>query len=89
MIDCTEKRSYFRKVIKRFKSISYVQIPEASFFQRNNSAANRNQGLINIPHILCPITCSDSKAILSGSKNISQNNLELHALQNPTQSFIL
>lgn len=39
--------------------------------------------------ILVQITCSDSKAILSGSNNISQNNLELHELQNPTQSFIL
>jgi hypothetical protein len=35
------------------------------------------------------ITCSVSKAILRGSKNMSQNNLELQALQNPTQSHIL
>jgi hypothetical protein len=34
------------------------------------------------------IDCSVSKAILSGSKNRSQNNLELQELQNPTQNFI-
>jgi hypothetical protein len=35
------------------------------------------------------ITCSVSKAIPSGSKNRSQNNLELHELPKPTQSLIL
>jgi len=42
--------------------------------------------ILNNPDL---ITCSVSKAILSGSKNRSQNNLELQELQNPTQSHIL
>jgi hypothetical protein len=42
--------------------------------------------ILNNPDL---ITCSVSKAIISGSKNRSQNNLELQELHNPTQSHIL